>query len=117
MEPILMPGGVTGIRTEGRAAAGSPEAQPLREAATELEGVFLGLLLKAMRGSPASGGLFHEGSDTQMYREMFDQEIGRSLSRAGGIGLAEMILRDQARRQETGGAASSNDQGPSPFGK
>lgn len=117
MDPILMPGLVTGFRAEARAATGSPETRPLREAATELEGVFLGLLLKAMRGSPASGGLFHEGSDTQMYREMFDQEIGRSLARAGGIGLAQMILRDQARRQATDGAAPSDDQGPTPLGK
>ncbi len=93
-------------------AGGNPqstaaEARRLRDTAQEFEGVFLGLLLKAMRSSVGSGGLFREGSDARMYHEMFDQEIGRSLARAGGIGLAEMILRDQARR----GAERADEKG------
>jgi Rod binding domain-containing protein len=79
------------------------EGERLRKAAQELEGVFLGLLLKAMRGTVAEGGLFRAGLDSQMYRDMFDEEIGRALARGGGIGLAQIILRDQARRQAGAG--------------
>ena len=99
MDPILMTGTLGSPIANSQVATGTNEAARLGDAAKEFEGVFLGLLLKAMRGSVASGGLFKEGSDTQMYQAMFDQELGRSLAQAGGIGLAQMILRDQARRQ------------------
>ncbi len=93
------------IRPDLQATGGARDQAQLQRAAREFEGVFLGLLLKAMRGSQPSGGLFREGSDTQMYREMFDQEVGRAMAKAGGVGLAQMILRDQARRQTAGGSS------------
>lgn len=101
MDPIgpLTPAPATG--------AGSPrsakrtETPQLRQAAQELEGVFLGLLLKSMRGTVSQGGLFGAGADSQMYRDMFDQEVGRTLARRGGIGLADMIVRDQVLREAT----------------
>lgn len=99
MEPILPLGIQAGIPTKPQAATPGAEADRLRDTARELEGVFLGLLMKAMRSTVGSGGLFKEGTDTQTYRDMFDQEIGRSMARAGGIGLAQMVLRDQALRQ------------------
>jgi Rod binding domain-containing protein len=99
VDPILPLGLQTGVPTTPRAAAPGAEADRLRDTARELEGVFLGLLMKAMRSTVGSGGLFKEGTDTQTYRDMFDQEIGRSMARAGGIGLAQMVLRDQALRQ------------------
>ena len=77
----------------------SEEAQKLRRVAQDFEGVFVGMLLKAMRSTVGKGGLFREGSDTKMFQEMFDEELGRSIARSGGgIGLSQMILRDQARR-------------------
>lgn len=106
MDPILMPGVLAGPQPGNRTTAGTAESGRLGEAAREFEGVFLGLLMKAMRGNSSGSGLFKEGSDTQMYREMFDQEIGRTLAKAGGIGLAQMVLRDQARRQAAEGATA-----------
>jgi flagellar protein FlgJ len=79
--------------------------QPLRETARELEGVFLGLLMKALRSTVGNGGLFKNGSDSQTYREMFDQEIARRMASAGGIGLAHMVLRDQLSRQAAAASA------------
>lgn len=103
MDPIL-PSDVPAIpHSEVHNRHSAREAERLRETAKELEGVFLGLLLKAMRGSAESSGLFKEGTDAQMYREMFDQEVGRSLARAGGIGLAKMIVQDQGRRNRWDG--------------
>ena len=68
--------------------------------------MFLGMLMKAMRSTVGKGGLFKEGSDTQMYREMFDEEVGRAMAKGGGIGLAQMILRDQTRREAPGSEKS-----------
>lgn len=97
-----MVGGREGIELP---VTGRTTADRVRETAQEFEGVFLGLLMKAMRSSVGKGGLFGETADTQTYRELFDQEIGRSLARAGGIGLAQLVLRDQALREAASGQA------------
>src|SRR3972149_5107872 len=94
MDPIPPVSSPPGPRSAIRDAR-SEEAERLRNTAQEFEGMFLGMLMKAMRSTVGKGGLFKEGSDTQMYREMFDEEVGRALARAGGIGLAQMILRTQ----------------------
>ena len=73
--------------------------------AQDFEALLLGLLLKSMRGS-ASNGLLGASQDAQTYRDMLDQETGRSMAKAGGIGLARMILTDQARRQKPGSEAA-----------
>jgi flagellar protein FlgJ len=116
MDPILP----VGIRVNTAAAFPAPsvnsEADRLKETARELEGVFLGLLMKSMRSTVGNGGLFKEGTDTQTYREMFDQEVGRSMARAGGIGLAQMVLRDQALREaaEAGRRPRAGDESSQP---
>jgi Rod binding domain-containing protein len=99
MDPILPVGIRVNTATAFPATPANSEADRLKETARELEGVFLGLLMKAMRSTVGNGGLFKEGTDTQTYRDMFDQEIGRSMARAGGIGLAQLVLRDQALRE------------------
>ncbi len=92
------PIGAVGTGTAAGATSGGG-AERIKSAAQELEGVFIGLLMKAMRSTVSQGGLFKRGADAQTYGDLFDQEIGRSLARSGGIGLAAMILRDQTLRQ------------------
>ena len=99
MEPIDSSRVVAEGSSPARLAIAQSEASRARDTAQEFEGVFIGMLLKAMRSSVASGGLFKNGTETQTYREMFDQEVGRKIAKSGGIGLAQMILRDQALRQ------------------
>ncbi len=94
MGPIVAVG--TGTAAGATSGGGT---ERMKTAAQELEGVFIGLLMKAMRSTVSQGGLFKGGADTESYRDLFDQEIGRSLAKSGGIGLAAMILRDQTLRQ------------------
>ena len=85
------------------------QAQALRQTAQDFEGLLLGQLLKSMRAGQ-SAGLLTQSQDAQTYRDMFDEEVGRSMAKAGGIGLARMILADEARRQspkaEVGGSSA-----------
>jgi Rod binding domain-containing protein len=85
--------------SSSRAGSG---AERLRETARELEGVFLGQLMKAMRSTVGSGGLFKDNMDSQTYRDLFDQEVARNMAHAGGIGLADLVLRDQLLRGADG---------------
>ena len=102
MDPIHSVSNGSAGGTHVSAGSAEKDTNRLRETARDLEGVFLGMLMKAMRSTISSGGLFKENSDNQTYREMFDQEIAKSMARAGGIGLAQLIVRDQLLRQSAG---------------
>lgn len=101
MDPISSIGQAAKLSESATSRAGSGVAH-LRETAREMESLFLGQLMKAMRTTVGSGGLFKDNMDSQTYREMFDQEVARSMARAGGIGLADMVLRDQLVRSGEG---------------
>ncbi len=101
--PIAMAVGSTGgIQPRDTVA----ESRKLEKAAQDFEGIFLGILLKSMRGTVESGGLFKEGTDSQIYRDMFDQEIARGLAKGGGIGLAKIIVQSQERLRDAKASSS-----------
>jgi flagellar protein FlgJ len=118
MDPIDSSRGAAETPMPSRALRPGGEAGRIRETAQEFEGVFIGMLLKAMRASVGSGGLFKNGMDTQTYRDMFDIEVGRQIAKGGGIGLAQLILRDQTLRQvaENEGKKAKRDEGETPIG-
>jgi len=84
--------------------AGSPagskvEERKLRQSAQEIEAVFVQHLIKTMRQASPGGVL--TGTGQRMYQEMMDEELGRAISKGGGLGLADMLVRDVLRRQGT----------------
>lgn len=80
--------------------ASTPEAKQAktREMAREFEATFLSTLLKEMR-QPATGedGIF-PGDSSDIQGGLFDLYLGRHLAEAGGIGIANSILRSQDSR-------------------
>lgn len=81
----------TGLATLKAAARDAPQAA-LRSAARQFEGLFLQMVLKAMREAGFGDPLF-DSDQTRMYRELFDGELANSLSATGNPGLAELIVR------------------------
>tara|TARA_B100002019_G_C21089769_1_gene508016 strand:- start:256 stop:654 length:399 start_codon:yes stop_codon:yes gene_type:complete len=76
-----------------KADAANDPSENLEEVSRRFEGLFLDILIKAMRKSVIKSDLL--GSEAQnTYQQMFDHEISRELSGSGGIGLAE-VIRDQ----------------------
>lgn len=60
------------------------------EAATGMEGLFASMLLKQMRQTLEPGALF--GSDNgDVLGGLFDATMGQHLSRAGGLGIAQLL--------------------------
>lgn len=83
--------------------ADAPRAAPvpaeLREAAEEFEAVFLAQLLATMsRGLVGEGPL--GGGDSDPFRNLLNQEVARTISRAGGIGVADTVLQEMLKLQE-----------------
>lgn len=81
----------------------------LREAAREIEAVFVQQLLKTMRQASPVGGVL-SGTGQRVYQDMMDEQLGRAMAKGGGLGLADMLVRDVLRRQA--GAKNPSSQAP-----
>jgi peptidoglycan hydrolase FlgJ len=71
----------------------------LRETAQEFEALFVAQMLATMNQG-LGHGLAGEGAQSDIYQDMFNQEVGKLISRAGGIGVADAILREMLKMQE-----------------
>lgn len=75
-------------------AQSPPSRERVGEAARQLETQFAQMLIKSMR-STAPGDAF-SGNDST-YRDMYDQQLAKTLTKGRGLGLAGMIERQLAR--------------------
>jgi flagellar protein FlgJ len=68
----------------------SPDA--LRAAAKQFEGLFMQMMLKAMREATPANGLF-DNDQTRMLQSFQDQQLSMQMAQGSGIGLADVIFR------------------------
>lgn len=68
----------------------SPDA--LRAAAKQFEGLFMQMMLKAMRDATPANGLF-DNDQTRMLQSFQDQQMAMQMAQGSGIGLADVIFR------------------------
>jgi peptidoglycan hydrolase FlgJ len=75
-----------------RQAANENSPEALRGSAKQFEALFINMMLKSMRQATEST-TGDSGHETQIYTSMFDQQISQMMAERGGIGLADMMLR------------------------
>lgn len=83
------------IRTMGPLApkpVDTSEAR-LRQAAQQMEGVFLAQLLQAMRDTVPSDGLLSPGSGEQMFTSMLDERVAQTAASRQEHGLGAVLFR------------------------
>ncbi len=81
------------------AAEGRPVPEDVRRTAEEFEAVFLARMLQTV-GKPLRGpGAAASGSDDP-WGSMLIDAYARMISRAGGIGIADTVVREMLRLQE-----------------
>nr|WP_133477303.1 flagellar assembly peptidoglycan hydrolase FlgJ [Lysobacter segetis] len=95
------------------AATKSTSRPAMEKAAHELETQFASMLIKSMRGT--TGGDPLAGGDTT-YREMYDSQLAKELTKGRGLGLAPMIMR-QLERSTGQSAAPAPALGPLPLSR
>jgi Rod binding domain-containing protein len=86
-----------------RASAGvnaAGDRESVRAAALEFESVFLAQMLAPMFDTLDSDSLFGGGPGEEIYRSILVEEYGKSIARAGGIGIADSIERELLKLQE-----------------
>jgi len=75
----------------------SKDVAQVRHAAQEFEAIVLGQMLKTMRQAGAQGPLPLTGTSQKVYRELLDDELAKSVARSGGVGIADVLVRDLLR--------------------
>ena len=75
----------------------------LHDAATQLEGVFTGMLFKEMHKTvPDDGGIFGKKSNAEaMWQDMLDEKQADAMAKTGSFGIAKMV-EQQLRAQVLG---------------
>ena len=70
----------------------SPEAKAkkLREACEGFESIFIQKMWQEMRKTVPQNGMMH-GKEEHYWQDMYDQELAKKMTSAGGIGLADMM--------------------------
>lgn len=76
----------------------SPEARAvkLREACEGFESIFIQKMWQEMRNAVPKTGIL-TGREERFWQDMYDQELSKSMTRAGGIGLADMMYEQLSR--------------------
>jgi flagellar protein FlgJ len=100
--PVALPGAPLPISTAAQGQQ-QPQAQArdeMRRAAEEFEAVFLSEMLAPMFESLDTEGLGGGGMGEQIFRPMLVERYAESISRSGGVGIADSIVREFMRMQE-----------------
>ena len=76
----------------------------LHDAATQLEGVFLQMVMTAMNDTVPKDSIFgQESASEQTWQGMLSDERAQAMAKSGGLGIGK-ILEDQLRNQVLGDA-------------
>ena len=74
-------------------SAGQQDPARMKELAQEFEAIFIQQMYKEMRNTIPDDGLIPRTNAEDTYIQMQDLEIARATARQGGIGLAEMMMK------------------------
>lgn len=78
--------------------SGSEEAK-LRKISQDFEAIFLNFMLKGMRQTVTESGGLPKAAGHDLYQQLFNEEISKSLARSRGAGIGEMIYRELTRQR------------------
>ena len=76
-------------------AAKDPQAA-LKDAAKEFETLFLDMMMKSMRTAAAGKSMF-DNNATRTFTGLLDHEFSRKLADHGGVGLADVLLKQLSK--------------------
>jgi len=68
------------------------DQQTIKKVAGQFESLFINMMLKSMRQASLAEGIF-DSSQSDMYRDISDQQLAMDLAERGGLGLQEAIMR------------------------
>lgn len=78
------------------------DPESMRKAAADFETFFLTQVIGHMFAGVRTDGMFGGGHGEDVFRPMLFQEYANAISQQGGIGLADTVMREMLKMQETG---------------
>jgi Rod binding domain-containing protein len=106
---IALPGAPLPMSTAPAPRADDPRMAQMRHAAEEFEAVFIAQMMAPMFEGLDTDGLGGGGIGEETFRPMLIEQYGQALSKAGGVGIADSIVRELMRMQETAPAPEDAD--------
>lgn len=73
-------------------AAQREDPEAVRESAQQFEALMIQRVMKEMRASAGDDGVFGS-SQMDTYYDMFDKQVAVDMAEKGGLGLADMLVR------------------------
>lgn len=98
----------------GDAGAAKRKDQKLREACQGFEEIFLNKIWSQMRKSIPKDG-YLQSREGEHYQQMFDKELVKKMTSAGGMGLGEMLYDHLKQASQRVSKATSISPGPTPL--
>lgn len=80
-------------------AADLARRSKIREAAEQFEAQFLSVMLQPMFEGTDVEAPFGGGPGEQMFRSLMTEAMGKQMTKAGGIGLADTVQREMLKLQ------------------
>jgi Rod binding domain-containing protein len=77
------------------------------ETAKDFESFFISRTLDSMFAGVKTDGPFGGGQGESMFRGLLNEEYGKIMGGAGGIGIADAVYREMIRLQEGNGNANA----------
>jgi peptidoglycan hydrolase FlgJ len=94
------------VKTSADQGVDPRQIAQLRKVSQDFESVFLSYMMKVGRDTTSNGTFWGHSQGEEIFTEMRDDELAKHMARAGGIGLANLLveqltrtLQEQARRQ------------------
>jgi flagellar protein FlgJ len=88
---------LTALKTKAKQ---DPDAA-LKDVAQQFESIFINMLLKNMRSTnEAIGSGLFSSAQTKQYQEMMDSQMSQGLSKSGGLGLSDALIRQYQTQQQ-----------------
>jgi len=82
---------MSGLAELKRQARGNAD-EALVAVAKQFEALFMQMVMKSMRDAGVKSDLF-SNDQTKMYTDLYDKQLGIKLAESGGLGLADIIVR------------------------
>ncbi len=76
------------------------DREKLKKACSDFEALFMARMLKIMRQSVPSSGLWGNGPGKEIYDSLMDQELGKKMAQREGLGLGKKIYHQVLKREE-----------------
>ncbi|WP_291438974.1 rod-binding protein [Desulfovibrio sp.] len=99
----------------GKKMTEAEKEKKLREACEGFESIFIQKMWQEMRNTLPKTNML-QGREEQFWQSMYDQELAKSMTAAGGIGLADMMYAQLSRNLVSASRSTASSVGGAPSG-